>query len=259
NAPPDPVLPRGLDLWRLAPESDAPRPAGAGRIRLFGMPTGCAMEPIGIQDDDELPPGTPPTPGEPDGGRLQFAMGNDNPFFDFRQPGDPGGVGFFRLYSQVQCFATGRTGCTLGLQAVTPAGTQYNGLPDGPTFLSPNLAVSHELADGMGLHGFVGKDLRAAGGWTEDWKRGINCGVAVHRPLPGSGEVLPANLFLFVEALGRIRPEEQASGQVPPWKLLPGLHWRLSDNWWVSGAVMVPMHAPRPENGLWHLTCSFQF
>ena len=64
--------------------------------------------------------------------------------------GDPGGVGYFRVQSQLQFLDTGKTGCTIGLRAATPAGVEYDGLQDGPTFVAPNLAWHYDLGDGAG-------------------------------------------------------------------------------------------------------------
>ena len=41
--------------------------------------------------------------------------------------------------------------------------------------------------------------------------------------------------------------------------MLPGLHWKVADNWWMSGGVILPVGAPRSEPGLWQFTCSLQF
>jgi hypothetical protein len=67
-------------------------------------------------------------------------------------------------------------------------------------------------------------------------------------------------LFVFVEALARYRfnTEDRNRPQMPL-ELLPGLHWRLNENWWISGGVSIPLAAPRPENKLWQFTCSWRF
>ena len=41
-----------------------------------------------------------------------------------RRPGDPGGIGFYKWYSQLQVLDTGKSGVTLGFQAVMPAGLE---------------------------------------------------------------------------------------------------------------------------------------
>ena len=52
-------------------------------------------------------PGSLPPSADSGPDWLSVAMGNDNPYFEFRQPGDPGGIGFYKWYSQVQVFDTG--------------------------------------------------------------------------------------------------------------------------------------------------------
>jgi len=40
---------------------------------------------------------------------------------------------------------------------------------------------------------------------------------------------------------------------------MPGLHLRLQQNWWITGGLVLPMAAPRPESNLWQITCSWRF
>src|SRR5262249_8225908 len=111
----DPVLPRDAD-------TDVPASAKPHRIRLLGIQPGFLTDPVGL--DDDTPPDPTGAPPQPDNGPdwFQLAMGNDNPFMDFRRPGDPGGVGYYRLYSQAKVIDTNTTACALAFQAVTPAG-----------------------------------------------------------------------------------------------------------------------------------------
>ncbi len=220
------------------------------------MPSAYPNDPVGLELDND------PTMNEVDrdsmaDARLKVAVGTDNPFFDFRKPGDPGGVGFYRLHSQVLLFDNQRTGLSMGLQAVTPAGLEAEGVSDGPTVLSPNFAWFHEIANGTAIQGFVGKHLRANSRWSDSLERHINCGVALQSPFPGTDS---RNAYLFLEALGRYRIEGDSS-QRPSlnWDLLPGIHWRLGDNWWMSGGILMPLGLPRPEARLWQITCSWQF
>src|SRR5438067_413565 len=85
------------------------RPASRPRpLRLFRFQPGLSRCPDG--PEDRPPAGRPggpslvPTPTDADPGPdwLQLVAGADNPYFDFRQRGDPGGLGFYRVYSQVQ-------------------------------------------------------------------------------------------------------------------------------------------------------------
>src|SRR5262249_28575144 len=116
------------------------------RIRLFRMQPGFVSELPWLDNDDRPPePSTDPNPDW-----IGLSVGNDNPYFDLRRRGDPGGVGFARVDTQVQLFDTSTTSFALGLQAVTPLGLQAEGVADnqGPTVVTPALAVFHELGDG---------------------------------------------------------------------------------------------------------------
>jgi hypothetical protein len=156
---------------------------------------------------------------------MQVQAGNDNPFFDFRRPGDLGGVGYFKVHGQVQWLDTGKTGCTLGLQAAAPAGLEYDGVQDGPTMLAPNFGWYYDLGDGAALHGYVGKSVRATGGWSDNLGRNVEYGFAVHRPMPLPDGGVARRLFLFVQALGRHRPELLSeTRRTALWEVLPGLH-----------------------------------
>ena len=90
--------------------------------------------------------------------------------------------------------------------------------------------------------------------------RGLDYGLAYHRPLPTLDGEASQNLFWFVEGLGRVRPQDfQSTSRGASWEVLPGLHWRLSDSWWLSGGVVFPVGASRSDTGLWQFTCSWQF
>src|SRR5207302_1631633 len=97
-------VPDGDPLRQWLPMIDTPAPTGTTfsrprphRIRLFRIEPGFLSDPVGLEPDD--PNEVPPDDG-PDW--LQLAAGNDNPFFDFRRPGDPGGIGYFKVHGQVQ-------------------------------------------------------------------------------------------------------------------------------------------------------------
>ena len=94
--------------------------ANNNRFQLFGITPGFLSDPVGLTDPND--PSTPADDSGPDW--LEVTAGNDNPFFDLRSPGDPGGVGFYKLHTQVQLFDSPHTGCTVAVQAVTPAGTR---------------------------------------------------------------------------------------------------------------------------------------
>jgi hypothetical protein len=237
------------------------------RFRLFRMPTGFLSDPVGLDLDPDPSPADGILNGSlrdgDDGafGRMQVNVGQDNPFFDFRRPGDPGGVGYYSFHSQLQLLETRSTGFTLGCQAFTPAGYEANGVPDGPTFLSPNLALYHALGDsGTAIQGFVGKNVRANSRWLDTMDRGIKCGMAIQQPLITSDSDPSHGLFLFVEALGHVRRYNDSSANQPsPLEFLPGMHWRVNENWWLSGGVIMPVGAQRFDPSLWQITCSLQF
>jgi hypothetical protein len=253
--------------WWCAPADDSSSTVRKQRLRLFRMPTGFLSDPLGIDPDNDLTPAdsaaTTPAPGGLDSVNLpvQFGMGTDNPFFDFRRPGDPGGIGFYKWYSQLQVFDTGRSGVAVNFQAVTPAGLEADGVNNGPTFVSPAVAWFHELQDGTGFQGFIGKDLRVdQSRWSDHLDRSVQYGMAIHRPVPGFDAASLPNIHVFVEALGRYRTDADGSQNIRTmWELLPGMHWRVGDGWWMSGAVSVPLGVQRTDTRLWQVTCSWQF
>ena len=259
----DPILPRPFDLGRWATDSAPSAAARARCVHLFHMPTGFLSDPVGADLDPDADAAAVPVP-DPDGDDLpvQAALYLDKPYFDFRRPGDPGGLGFYRIHTQLQVVENETTGCTLGLQAVTPAGLENDGIEDGPTVLVPNVALYHELFGGLEVQGFLGKNLRLRPGWEDHIKHSLDYGVALAHPVPGfdvdSGPLPRVDFFL--EALGRYR----MAGEVRPggpaaWDLLPGLHWRMGESWWLSGGVLLPLTAPRFDASGWQLTCSWQF
>jgi hypothetical protein len=268
QAPPDPLDPLGrplllhdINLWSAMSEA-APAASRTPRLRLPRMPLTSLGDPLGLNPDDDPPPDpdAPPAPPEPDLSRVQLSMGADNPFFDFRRHGSPGGAGYYRVNTQLELFDTGTTGCTLTCATVRPAGLDSNGLNDGPSFVSPALSVFHDLGDGTALHGFVGKDVRANSAWRDGVTSGsVQYGVALQQPLsfgttndPGKG------LFLFVEAQGRWSDRDPQATR--SWELVPGLHYRLGDNWWMSGGVLLPFGPTRDGSaGQWHLSCRWQY
>jgi len=261
----EPLLPGCLDALRLrcVPTSDNSPPVNRDNVRLFRMTTGYLADPVGVVDTDPpqvLDQASPPASDGDGPSRMQVTAGNDNPYLDFRRPGDPGGVGYFRVHSQVQFLDTGRTGCTLGLRAATPAGLEYDGAREGPTMVAPNLGWYYDLGDGAALHGFVGKSVRAAAGWTDGLGRNVEFGFAVHHPVPMLDAGETRNLFLFVQALGRQHLETLGdSRRTSVWDVVPGLHYRVNDNWWMSGGVVVPVGSSRSDLGTWQITCSWQF
>ncbi len=251
---------REITLW--AATADAPPPMSpTPRIRLPRIPLTSLGDPLGLNPDPDNAspdPADAANPTDADSGRFQVAMGYDNPFFDFRRPGSPGGIGYYKVQTQYQFFDTGTTGCTMNFQAVRPAGLESNGISEGPSFVSPSLAIFHDLGNGTALHAFVGKDVRANSSWRDGTIEGAQYGVALQQPLLGPAGDPSKGLFLFVEALGRCGDRDVATGN--SWEVVPGLHYRLSDGWWVSGGMLVPIGPTRyGTTGQWHLACSWQY
>jgi hypothetical protein len=239
----------------------------AQRLRLFRIAPGFLSDPLGMQDDDSLAPlpGVPSSPtsglGQPDSGPdwMQLGMGIDNPYLDLRRPGDPGGVGYYRVNTQVQLFDSPRTACTLGLQAVTPAGIQFAGAPDGATVVSPAFSVFHALGDNLALQGFLAKNVPLCNSPCGHLQRNLQCGMAVQRPLVTDGPEGLRSVFLSLGALGQLHPERDNLRLLPSCDVLPGVHWHVNDSWWVSSAFLVPVGPLRSAPGQWQLTCSLQF
>jgi hypothetical protein len=245
--------------------AEAPTASRTNRIRLFRIEPGFISDPLGVMDDD-------PTPTDPSGlstkdadsDWINVTLGYDNPYFDFRQRGDPGGRGFYRVNTQVQLFDTSRTACSLGLQAYTPAGQQFNGLPDnqGSTVLSPALSLYHALDDDTAVQGYVGKNLLVQPGGAIPIEQKLRYGMAVQHSLSSVGPEPFRNVYLSVGALGQLRIDSSTSTGPPvAWEVLPGLHWKVADGCWLSGGLMVPVGPNRAEfgNGNWQFTCQFQF
>jgi hypothetical protein len=153
-----------------------------------------------------------------------------------------------------------RSGLSVGLQAVTPAGLEADGVSGGPTVFSPNLGWFCDVGGGTAIQGFVGKDVRARAGWTDDLGGDVRYGVAVQHLLPALDSTYSPNLHMFIEALGRYKPNfEAAAGSTNKWELLPGIHWRVTDSWWMSGGVLMPVTGSRLDSRFWQITCSWHF
>jgi hypothetical protein len=243
-----PLIPPDLVLQPGASSPSAP--AGPGqRLRLFRIQPGFLSEPIGLEPED----------APADAERVSFAFGNDNPHFDLRRRNDPGGVGFTRATTQVLLFDSSATAVSLGLQAVTPSGLEYDGLPEGrgATVLTPALALFHALDDALALQAFVGKNLPVMNRAAAPVRADVQCGLAVQRPLALEGPDLLRNLFVSLGAVGQLRPERDARAV---WEVMPGLHYRMADQWWISGGVCMPLGPARADAAQqWQVTCSLQF
>src|SRR5260370_6024466 len=159
-----------------------PRPR-ANRIQMFRIVPGFLSDPVDLEADD-------PKDATPGDGRdwLQVSVGNYNPFFDFRRPGDPGGVGYYKLHSQLQVFDNGATSVVLALQAVIPAGLEQDGVQDGPTVFSPSLCLFHTLDDGTSFQSFIGRNMNLnPSTFSGPFHRSVQYGVGVQRPVLDTG------------------------------------------------------------------------
>lgn len=257
---------RDPDTW-FAERPGAPPQSSVQRIALLRFSPAFVTDPVGLFDQDDTPPGAQPraltTAAEDDNGPnwLQFALGADNPYFDFRRPGDPGGIGYNRVVTQVQLLDTSRTACCLDLQACTPAGTQYLGLQGGPTIFSPSFALFHALDNDTAIQAFVGRHMWVnSADAASHVPRSVRYGMAFQRSLATTGLESLRNVYFYVGALGSCHLNGIASAPSRPAQVLPGLHWRLTDNWWMTGAFMLPAGSYRTEGQVpWQLTCSWKF
>lgn len=257
------------------------------RLRLFRIAPGFLTDPISMQEDDSGLPGVPglplanlPATTEDTGpGWLQVGMGSDNPNFDLRRPGDPGGFGYYRVNTQVSLLDSPTTTCTFGIQTVTPAGIQFAGMPMGPTVLSPAFSVFHAVNDRLAFQGFVSRNmpLGFAGDGINDrlafqnaasrngyfgngfLQRNLQYGMAFQRPLLTQGPEGLRSLFFTVGALGQLAADRNTLRLISNYDVLPGLQWHVNDNWWMSSALLVPLGSVRAGAGQWQLTCSLRF
>jgi hypothetical protein len=226
-------------------------------VPLFRMFPAFLQDPVGLQSDDDLPPDNS---GTSENSRLEVAIGTDNPYFDFRSPTEPGGFGYYKLHTQYQLVDHGNSCLSLGLQAVTPAGLDADGVERGPTVLRPALAWYQDLGNGTGLHGFVAKNVRASSAWTDQLEQSFHYGLALERPLADDTYRTGCCIHMFMEALGNYQSETYNTHRLPaPLELLPGLHWQLRDSWWLSGGLLVPLGTSHVDADLWQITCSWRF
>jgi hypothetical protein len=276
---PDPLLAEpkpDLDRAPIIPPDVLVTPGASGssssasqvnRIRLFRIQPGFLSDPPGLDTDDKTSlDGRMPEP-EPDNGLdwLTVAVGNDNPFLDFRRPNDPGGVGFTKVTSQVSLFDNSKTACSIGLAAVTPAGLASDGLPDkmGTTVVTPALSLFHALDNATALQMFIGKHMPLMNSGPQAINRDLQYGVALQRPVTTDVNDPFRCVYLSVGALGLMRLNETTNVRTPvQWEVLPGLHYKMADNWWISGALVLPVgNSTNTASTLqqWQVTCSFQF
>jgi hypothetical protein len=167
----------------------------------------------------------------------------------------------------VSLFDTSKTACSVGLQAVTPAGLASDGLPDkmGTTVVTPHLSVFHTLDDdATSVQAFVGKHVPLMNSVPQSINRDLQYGVAVQRPVTTDANDPFRCVYLSVGALGLMKLNDTTTTRTPiQWEVLPGLHYKMNDSWWISGALVLPVgnNASPATSTLqqWQVTCSFQF
>jgi hypothetical protein len=201
------------------------------RIPMFRMLPGFLVDPpdLNVMDDpsDSTSATNTTSDNSVDGFILNF--GDDNPYFDPRRPGDPGGVGFVRVHSQVQVLDSGNTSVCFGLRAWTPAGLEAGGVQNGATVFAPGVGIFQDLGAGSALHGFVDQNLHSC------CRQGpIHCGMAVDCPLTAADNPANPGVFVFVQALGTLDNGVDRQGRPMNWELVPGVQWRLSDSFSMS-------------------------
>jgi hypothetical protein len=251
------ILPRGAMAcsWRSFPDLSASN--RWGQCPLFRMPVGLSTDVLSVDDGDS---DNLAVPALMEDRRWQFALGSDNQYFDFRRPGDWGGIGFYRLESQYLLLDNSASCLGLGFHAVTPAGLDAGGIEHGPTVICPHLAWFYQLGGGTGFQGFVSKSVHANSEWRDGPGRSIRYGLALQRPFPGLESDPNPRAQLFLEALGRNRfdgtPDQSSSSN---FEFVPGVHWRATDTSWVSSGVLMPLDGFSPARLLWQVTCSWRY
>jgi len=254
-----PLQPREL-LIRMDPEKIESTPAyRAEALRFFSMASAIPQAPLGLEPDDDLANAAGMDQAAADNGRVQVVLGTENPFYDFRRHGNPGGAGFYRFYSQMLLFDTRRTAFSVGFDATTPAGVESEGIATGPTYLSPNFAWLYDLGRGNMFNAFVGQDLRARTHWNNGLTRTTRYGLSWQSRCPGVACDADHGLHLFVEALGRFRYDgvtPQSSSR--NWEFIPGVQWRLNPSWWLTGGYLFPIGASNAENRV-QFNCVLRF
>jgi hypothetical protein len=240
--PPDPPTdpPRFTFRWYSFDGKDGLSPATASRtarLQMTGMQAGFITNGLGIDPDDDPPPGVLPPSGRPGDGDpdvIQFNVGTYNPYLDLRLPGDPGMRGYYKVHSQFQLLDAGTTSLCLNLQAYTPAGQQVGGVATGPSYVLPGLACFHELGYGAALQGYFGQNIQANSHWT-DLTPNFQYGMALQYAIPGMRTSSERGWYVFFEALGRYRSDAtQPNGRNQMWEFVPGVQMRLNSNCWMS-------------------------
>ena len=213
----------------------AATPTRTPRLQMFRMPSGFVVTPLGLVAEDDPPPEDPFAKADDDSNVVQITYGNHVPYLDMPKRGDPGGIGYYRIYSQVQLLDAGSTNVGLALHAVTPMGVQSGGVRNGSTVLSPALACFHDLGDGAAVHAYVGEQIAANSRWRDQVHAGFRCGLAVQHAVPFTSFSADQGMFVFVQALGQYRPDSSRTDvRSTSWDLIPGVQYRMNNACWMS-------------------------
>ena len=239
--------PIGFDYFALVGKEIAPpdstTPGRTPRLQLFRMPTGFLANPLDLVSDDDRAfdndPAFAKSANDDDLSFLLVSVGQHAPNLDMFRHGDPGGLGYYRLHSQVQIFDFGTSSLCIGLQAYTPTGLAYGGsFNNGPTIVTPALAGFQELGDEIGIHAFISQPVAANSHWRDNLQTGLRCGLAVQRPVPGVLCNQDQGLFLFVQGLAQCQTGGfHEVGRASNWEIIPGVQWRVNTGCWLSVGV----------------------
>jgi hypothetical protein len=230
-------------LWGN-PDDDGGSANRGPRVRLFRMMPGYISDPVGLGELDDDPLIVDPSYQSAGPQRFTFGFGLDNPYFEPRGPGDPGGIGFYRIYTQAQILDLGTTSISLGLQAWTPAGLENGGVSQGATAFSSGIGAYQDIGSGIGLHAFADQtchNIRQASQF--------HCGVAIQAPLTNWDRPENQDLFFFIQAVGMTQCYGQRSDRDFNWECLPGIFWKVGD--------CFSMSFGGSHQGL--VTCSWQY
>jgi hypothetical protein len=211
-------------LWSNPDPDDSSTASRSARIRMFRMLPGFISDPLGLGglDDDPPDPEQPPPSAGPD--HVTFGLGLDNPYLEPRWARDPGGPGYYRIYTQAQIIDAGGMCVALGLQAWTPAGIENGGVAQGPTYFTPGIGLFQDLGMGLGLHAFADEQIHGIRQTTQ-----MHCGVALQAPLSNWDTPENQTVFAFVQALGNSPYLAQRVDRDMNWQCMPGVCWRVSD------------------------------
>jgi hypothetical protein len=100
--------------------------------------------------------------------------------------------------------------------------------------LQPNIAWFHDLGEGTALQGFVGQHIQANGRWRENLDRSLRCGVAWQYPLFLPEKCSQQGVYFFVQGMAGYRSDFDRPGRSAAWEVVPGIHWHVSSNCWMS-------------------------